>query len=112
VRIAQLGDPAEGPTSADIRARAIAARKVQLARTGNEGEPNARVPVRALRDVAALENDARTLLSTASERLGLSARAATRVLRVARTIADLEAEAQIATAHVAEAIGYRTPGVS
>ena len=73
-------------------------------------EVNARLTPRALREVAHLGQEARTLLTTAAERLGLSARAATRVLRVARTIADLEGEDAVATAHVGEAIGYRTPG--
>jgi magnesium chelatase family protein len=111
VRIAQLGEPADGPTSAEVRARVVAARERQRSRPNTEGEINARLAPRVLREVAALEGDARTLLSTACERLGLSARAAMRVLRVARTIADLEGEERIASAHIAEAIGYRTPGV-
>ena len=105
VRIAQLGEPADGPKSAEVRARVVACRDRQLAREGNGRECNARVSPRALRDIAPLDGDARTLLSTASERLGLSARAATRVLRVARTIADLEGEERLVSAHVAEARG-------
>jgi magnesium chelatase family protein len=112
VRVATLGDAPEGPDSAEVRARVTAARARQLARPVGEGECNARVPPRALREIAALEPDARALLTAASERLGLSARAATRVVRVARTIADLEAEERIVSAHVAEAIGYRTPGTT
>ena len=60
--------------------------------------------------MAGLDAESRALLGAASERLGLSARAATRVLRVARTAADLEGSERITVAHVAEALGYRTPG--
>lgn len=110
VRITQLGEPPDGPTSAEVRARVIAARSRQLARRLNGGEPNGRLSPRALREVTELDSEARSLLATASERLGLSARAVTRVLRVARTIADLEGEPRISAGHVAESIGYRTPG--
>lgn len=109
VRIAQLGEPGEGPTSADVRARVTAARAVQLSRPDNGGDCNARVSPRSLKDIASLGADARTLLTTASERMGLSARAATRVLRVARTVADLEGDQEVTATHLAEALGYRTP---
>jgi magnesium chelatase family protein len=98
----------DGPSSADIRARVIAARERQLARGPNGNEPNGRLSPKALRDVAALCQDARSLLQTAAERMGMSARATTRVLRVARTIADLEGEECVRMAHVAEALGYRS----
>ncbi len=71
--------------------------------------PNSRLASRSLNEIAALDADTRALLSTASDRLGLSARAATRVLRVARTIADIDGVDAVVSAHVAEAIGYRTP---
>jgi magnesium chelatase family protein len=98
----------DGPSSADVRARVIAARERQLARGPNGNEPNGRLSPKALRDVAALCQDARSLLQTAAERMGMSARATTRVLRVARTIADLEGEECVRMAHVAEALGYRS----
>ncbi len=109
VRIAQLGEPADGPKSSEVRANVIACRERQVKRAGNGGDCNARVSGRALREIAPLEGNTRALFSTASERLGLSARAATRVIRVARTIADLEGEDAIAPSHVAEALGYRVP---
>jgi magnesium chelatase family protein len=61
-----------------------------------------------LRRHCGLELDARRLLDTAYDRLHLSARALTRILKVARTIADLESREQIGPAHVAEAIQYRS----
>ncbi len=68
---------------------------------------NARLSVRELPALASLPPDARRFLESASRRLSLSARAVHRVLRVARTIADLEGEATPALAHVAEALSYR-----
>jgi magnesium chelatase family protein len=102
------GEAPDGPPSREVRERVIAARERQRAREANAREPNARLQPRALRSVAHLGPDARALLSAAAERMGLSARATTRVLRVARTIADLEAETEVTTVHLAEAIGYRS----
>ncbi len=61
-----------------------------------------------IKEHCALGSEPRRLLETAVERLGLSARAYTRILKIARTIADLEGEIDLALAHVAEAIQYRT----
>ncbi|MDQ3637285.1 MAG: ATP-dependent protease, partial [Actinomycetota bacterium] len=60
-----------------------------------------------LRDACSLEGDAESLFSTAIDRMGLSGRAHDRVLRVARTVADLSGEKDIAVEHVAEALNYR-----
>jgi len=60
-----------------------------------------------LREICSLGGDAETLFSRAIDRMGLSGRAHDRILRVARTIADLTGEAKIATQHVAEALNYR-----
>jgi magnesium chelatase family protein len=98
----------DGPPSSEVRARVIEARERQLRRPQNQNEPNGRLQPKVLREIAALSADAKGLLSAAAERMGLSARALTRVLRVARTIADLEGEESVLTAHVAEAIGYRS----
>ncbi len=108
VRVAQLGEAAAGPTSADVRTRVCASRRIQYARNG--GDCNARLGVRALREVTDLDPACTHLLSGAAERLGLSARAINRVLKVARTIADLGGEARVRPHHLAEAVGYRAPG--
>ena len=96
------GAPA-GECSADVRARVIAARERQLAR----GALNAHLDSKALRACASLVEADQGLLEQAIERLQLSARAMHRILRVARTIADLAGCEDIGTEHLAEAIGYR-----
>ena len=99
-----LHGSAEGETSAEVRARVNAAREIQLAR-GNA--PNSMLTPRAIGRVCALSRADASLLEQATERLGLSARAYHRILKVARTIADLAGSDAIATAHLTEAIGYR-----
>ena len=97
-----------GEPTAPIRARVEAARARQLARAVETGVTlNAQLPPRTLRRVSALDAAARALIRRAAERLDLSARAFDRVLRVARTIADLEGADAVSAHHVAEAIQYR-----
>jgi magnesium chelatase family protein len=99
-----LGAASTGqPTSAEVRARVARARELQVAR----GAWNARLRGGALRRHCAPDDGARRLLQAAVEKLGLSARAHDKVLRVGRTIADLAGAEQIAAAHVAEAVQYR-----
>src|SRR5881398_2378080 len=96
-------------SSAAIRVRVLAARAratIRLARLGIA--VNAHIPGREVRRVCRIDARGRRLLEAASDRLGLSARAYTRILRVARTIADLAAEDEITTSHLAEAIQYRS----
>jgi magnesium chelatase family protein len=93
-----------GESSATTRDRVIAARARQQARGPRW---NARLSSTELRRVAPLDGAGHALLERAAARLGLSARAITRVRRVARTIADLAGSPAIATAHLAEAIQYR-----
>jgi magnesium chelatase family protein len=94
-----------GESSAAVRARVEAARSRQLVRTGKVNRDLS--PHEVERDCELSATD-RELLYAASERLGLSARAWDRILRVARTIADLDAEDRIGTRHLSEAIGYRS----
>jgi len=90
--------------SASVRARVIAARNVAMQRAG---KPNAMLAVREIERDCALGDAERTLLERAMEKLSLSARAYHRVLRVARTIADLAGNERIAREHLAEAVQYR-----
>jgi magnesium chelatase family protein len=96
-----------GEPSRIIRGRVLAARTRQAARAGTLAATNAVVPARLLRRLSRLDAGASSLLREAMDRLALSARAHDRVVRVARTIADLEGQAAVTAAHVAEAIQYR-----
>ncbi|HXW51401.1 MAG TPA: YifB family Mg chelatase-like AAA ATPase [Candidatus Acidoferrales bacterium] len=102
-----LSSPPKAEASSAVRSRVEEARARQRARLGGEG-CNASMAARRLRDCCALDDAARALLSAAASRLHLSARAHDRILRVARTIADLEAAPSVAHQHLAEAIGYRS----
>jgi magnesium chelatase family protein len=84
------------------------ARSVQQKRFGPTSYIlNSRMTTRQLRRYSALDEEGRGLLKAAMESLGLSARAHDRILRVARTIADLEEAAEVKPVHLTEAIGYR-----
>jgi magnesium chelatase family protein len=106
VPLARLSSPARGESSAQVRAQVERARALQRRRFGGHG-CNGRAPGRWLETHGGLEPDARLLLTRAAERLHLSARGFHRVLRVARTVADLSASPVIRCEDVAEAIGYR-----
>jgi magnesium chelatase family protein len=97
------GAPA-GESSATVRARAVAARERALVRSG---KANGHLSPREVERDCALRDADASLLERAVERLGLSARAFHRILRVARTIADLDAAPAIGTPHLAEAIALR-----
>ena len=97
-------DAAPGESSATVRARVEAARGVQLARAG---KVNAQLGQDETAAACRLESNDRALLERAIDSLQLSARSMHRILRVARTIADLAGSERIATAHLSEAIGYR-----
>jgi magnesium chelatase family protein len=107
VALADLATRSRGESSRSVRERVERARIRQRSRYDDERGCNARAPGRWLETHGALKPAARTMLTTAGERLALSARAFHRVLRVARTIADLGESSAIDVPHVAEALGYR-----
>jgi magnesium chelatase family protein len=96
--------PHEGESSATVRARVVRARARQLAR---QGKPNARLGPAEIAQHCAPDAAGEVLLRKAMVRLALSARAYHRVLKVARTVADLAGAADVAVPHVAEALGFR-----
>jgi magnesium chelatase family protein len=110
VAVTALGSEEPGESTAVVRARVAGARAVQRARF-ERGEVsasfNAALRPRDLHRVAKLCDKGRSLLASALDRLALSARAYGKILRVARTIADLEGAAAVAPTHVAEAIAGR-----
>ncbi len=98
-----------GECSRDIRMRVLAARKIQQQRYADTGVLcNAQLPTRLLRRYCCMSSDAEALLRSAFSGMGLSARAYDRILKVARTIADLAGMERIETAYVAEALQYRS----
>ena len=103
-----LSKPGDGTGSAMMREQVFAARAIQLKRFGDKvGGLNGRMTSKQIREHCVLDADGMATLKEAMEALGLSARAHDRILRVARTVADLAASDPITQDHVAEAIGFR-----
>jgi magnesium chelatase family protein len=100
----ELQEAAPGESSASIRTRVVAARDRQLSRGGRL---NARLHGRALRGQLSLDADGRRLLANALAKLALTARGYDRVLRVARTIADLDGADHVSAPHLGEALQFR-----
>ncbi len=100
----ELRGKATGDSSQTILARVQAARSIQTLRGCN----NSQIPSSKLREVASLDSAGERVLEMAVRRLGLSARAHDRVLKVARTIADLDGKENITSKHLAEAVQYRS----
>jgi magnesium chelatase family protein len=100
----ELRSNENGVTSADMRERVLAARAIQQAR----GFYNAHIPHRLLRSLCDLDEAGERTLEMAVRRMSLSARAHDRILKVARTIADLGGSATVSAKHVAEAVQYRS----
>jgi magnesium chelatase family protein len=109
VKYRDLTDKSAGEPSAAIRERVNRARDIQLRRfRGTRFYSNAQMGAREQREYCRVEAAGERLLELAINRLGLSARAYTRILKVARTIADLDASDAIAARHVSEAVQYRS----
>jgi magnesium chelatase family protein len=101
-------DTISGEPSSAIRNRVMNAREIQKNRfKGTKLHNNAQMGTRHIRKHCRLNQDCRDLLKNAIEKLGISGRAYDRILKVSRTIADLEAKESIESAHLAEAIQYR-----
>lgn len=114
VAFADLDLPATGESSAVVAARVARSRKIQETRYAAYAglRVNADAEGSILEEVAVPDREGRALLTHAAERFGLTARGYHRLLRVARTIADLEASAELRAPHMAEAISYRLMGVT
>ena len=110
VKVAELAQKKPGERSADIRARVVAARKIQTERFKKRPAvfSNAAMQARDIREFCMIDAQAEDLLKVAMTKLGLSARAYDRILKVSRTIADLSGSATVECGHVGEAIQYRT----
>ena len=110
VKYKELRAPSSAEDSAKVRERVMEARKKQAARYAGEmgTYANAQMVPKLIRKYCAIGPDGEKLLETAITRLGLSARGHDRILKVARTIADLDASENIETRHLSEGIQYRT----
>lgn len=109
VEFDQLSDKRKGEQSDAIRSRVLRAREIQTERyRGGEIHYNAQMGPREIEAHCELDENSQNLIKTAMEKLNLSARAYDRILKVARTIADLEEEEKLNSNHVAEAIQYRS----
>lgn len=106
----ELRGNGEIKSSACVSERVLRARNIQLERYRSEKKlyANAQMPPRLIRKHCAISSEAEKLLETAIQRLGLSARAHDRILKVSRTIAELEGAPAIQPKHLSEAIQYRT----
>ncbi|SEC48795.1 YifB family Mg chelatase-like AAA ATPase [Rhodobacter sp. 24-YEA-8] len=111
VAFTDLDLPANGESSAVVAARVKAARDVQAERLGAEGQTNADLSCESLERFASPDAGGRALIGVLADRMGLSARGYHRLLRVARSIADLEGSDALRRNHIAEAASYRlSPG--
>jgi magnesium chelatase family protein len=106
----ELAQKESGEDSASMRKKVVTARNIQLQRFCNERKIfcNAHMESKHLRKYCELDSASQNLLKTAIEKLGLSARAYDRILKVSRTIADLDGKESIESSHIAEAIQYRS----
>jgi len=104
----ELSSQATGTSSAEMRQQVVAAREIQTARfASSRARYNSQMTTRQIREFCKLNNESMELLKTAINETGLSARAHDKILRVSRTIADLEGSPSILVHHVSEAVNYR-----
>jgi magnesium chelatase family protein len=109
VKYRELSSEIVGETSSDIRERVNHAREIQKSRFhGSKIHSNAQMTPRYVKRFSKPDESGIKILETAVDRLGLSARAYDRILKVARTIADLEESEGVRSHHIAEAIQYRS----
>ncbi|MCQ2281406.1 MAG: YifB family Mg chelatase-like AAA ATPase [Bacteroidales bacterium] len=110
VPFSELSKQKPGESSASIRERVIAARQIQAARFANTPgvHCNAQMSSKQFREYCVLDAESQEMMRLAMDRLGLSARAYDRVIKVARTIADLSKSVNITSEHLAEALTYRS----
>lgn len=110
VAFSELSSQRTSESSSDIRARVIKAREIQAERyQGNTGiYCNAQISSKMLKEICVIDNAGANMLKSAMTKLNLSARAYDRILKVARTIADLAGSPSIQPEHLAEAIHYRS----
>ena len=105
----ELSRRSSAERSADIKKRVNAAREIQRRRLGVDGTMcNAQIGSREMSEICALDAEGEALMHAAFDSMRLSARSYDRILRVARTIADLDGQKNISAEHIAEAIQYRT----
>ena len=105
----ELSRRSSAERSADIKKRVNAAREIQRRRFGGDGTMcNTHIGSREMSEICALDAEGEALMHAAFDSMGLSARSYDRILRVARTIADLDGQKNISAEHIAEAIQYRT----
>ncbi len=109
VRHKDLLSDGKEESSSDIAKRVAKARQNQLLRYKDSGKTNAGLTNQDVKLYARLTSEAQTLLNKASERLNISPRSYMKLIKIARTIADLESESVINSAHISEALQYRRP---
>ncbi len=109
VRVEDIEQAEPGESSGEIKKRVNAGRRIQNQRFADSPmiHCNAQMGAKLIKEHCPLDQDSSRLLHQAIDRLGLSARAYTRILKIARTIADLDDKKQITSTHISEAIQYR-----
>jgi magnesium chelatase family protein len=109
IKFNEISSDVAGEPSSSIRERVTRARSVQQERFRSDGIfANAHMKPRHIRKYCKIDADSQRLMEAAMNRLGLSARAYNRILKVSRTIADIEGSEKMSTEHISEAIQYRS----